>query len=107
MLPPDAITRVSDYVPEIVAYIEAIQANGFCYEAGGSVYFDTAAFIKSGKKCAPRALRPPPPRAAAALPVHRALIPRLVAHPPQVREARPGQARGSRRGGDRRARRGG
>ncbi len=63
----DAITRVSDYVPEIVAYIEAIQANGFCYEAGGSVYFDTAAFIKSGKKCAPRApfdrrrRRVPPP----------------------------------------------
>ena len=104
----DAITRVSDYVPEIVAYIEAIQANGFCYEAGGSVYFDTAAFIKSGKKCAPRApFGPPPPRAAAALPVHRALIPRLVAHPPQVREARPGQARGSRRGGDCRTRRGG
>ena len=69
----DAITRVSDYVPEIVAYIEAIQANGFCYEAGGSVYFDTAAFIKSGKKCAPRApFGPPPPRAAAALPATRA-----------------------------------
>ena len=66
MLPPDAITRVSDYVPEIVAYIEAIQANGFCYEAGGSVYFDTAAFIKSGKKCdrprpSDRRRRVPPP----------------------------------------------
>ena len=68
----DAITRVSDYVPEIVAYIEAIQANGFCYEAGGSVYFDTAAFIKSGKKCEPRAPFGPPPRAAAALPATRA-----------------------------------
>ena len=33
VLPPDAITRVSDYVPEIVAYIETILANGYCYEA--------------------------------------------------------------------------
>ena len=44
VLPPDAITRVSDYVPEIIAYIETIMGNGFCYEANGSVYFDTAAF---------------------------------------------------------------
>jgi cysteinyl-tRNA synthetase len=71
VLPPDAITRVSDYVPEIVAYIETILANGYCYEAvrstaartqtrgnrcqgppyvaqNGSVYFDTAAFAAAG-----------------------------------------------------------
>ena len=32
VLPPDAITRVTDYVPEVVAYIEQIQKNGYCYE---------------------------------------------------------------------------
>lgn len=44
VMPPDAVTRVTDYVPEIVSYIERIASNGYCYEAGGSVYFDTAAF---------------------------------------------------------------
>ena len=32
VLPPDAVTRVTDYVPEIIAYIEQIMDNGFCYE---------------------------------------------------------------------------
>jgi len=50
VMPPDAITRVTDYVPEIVTYIERIFANGYCYESNGSVYFDTAAFAKSGKR---------------------------------------------------------
>ena len=35
---------VSDYIPQIVAYISRIQANGIAYEHDGSVYFDTAAF---------------------------------------------------------------
>jgi len=50
VLPPDAVTRVSDYVPEIIAYIERILTNSYCYEANGSVYFDTAAFAKAGLK---------------------------------------------------------
>ncbi|KAJ1978597.1 cysteinyl-tRNA synthetase [Dimargaris verticillata] len=41
---PDMVTRVSEYVPEIVAYIQRIIDNGFAYEAEGSVYFDTRAF---------------------------------------------------------------
>ena len=28
VLPPDAVTRVSDYVPEIIKYVERIMANG-------------------------------------------------------------------------------
>ncbi|EOD04635.1 cysteine--tRNA ligase [Emiliania huxleyi CCMP1516] len=48
--PPDAVTRVTDYVPEIVSYIETIARNGYCYEANGSVYFDTAAFTSSEGK---------------------------------------------------------
>ena len=46
--------RVSDYVPQIVAYIAQIQANGLAYESAGSVYFDTTAF-----ECALLKLLPP------------------------------------------------
>ena len=46
--PPTVLTRVSEYVPEIVAYIETIVANGLGYEANSSVYFDTQAFTKAG-----------------------------------------------------------
>lgn len=46
--PPTVLTRVSEYVPEIVGYIETIVANGLGYEANGSVYFDTQSFTKAG-----------------------------------------------------------
>lgn len=35
---------MSEYVPEIVAYIETIIKNGYAYESNGSVYFDVATF---------------------------------------------------------------
>lgn len=41
---PDTLTRVTEYVPEIAAYVERIIQNGYGYEAEGSVYFDTHAF---------------------------------------------------------------
>ncbi|KAI1298976.1 hypothetical protein EDD11_006598 [Mortierella claussenii] len=41
---PDVLTRVSEYIPEIVTFVEKIISNGYAYEAEGSVYFDTAAF---------------------------------------------------------------
>lgn len=41
---PDVLTRVSEYVPEIVDFVKKIISNGYAYEAEGSVYFDTAAF---------------------------------------------------------------
>nr|CAG4649995.1 EOG090X02DZ [Sida crystallina] len=44
VLPADVITRVSEYVPEIVTYIEKIIDRGLAYEANGSVYFDVAKF---------------------------------------------------------------
>eukprot|EP00004_Rigifila_ramosa_P012882 TRINITY_DN2832_c0_g1_i2.p1 TRINITY_DN2832_c0_g1~~TRINITY_DN2832_c0_g1_i2.p1 ORF type:complete len:587 (-),score=118.91 TRINITY_DN2832_c0_g1_i2:778-2538(-) len=47
VLPPDVLTRVTEYVPQIVAFIEKVIANGFAYESAGSVYFDTVAFKKS------------------------------------------------------------
>ncbi|KAL2018614.1 hypothetical protein VTK56DRAFT_584 [Thermocarpiscus australiensis] len=48
VLPPDAVTRVTEYVPQIVSFVERIVEKGFAYEANGSVYFDIAAFEKAG-----------------------------------------------------------
>nr|CAB3227681.1 cysteine--tRNA ligase, cytoplasmic-like [Phallusia mammillata] len=42
--PPDVLTRVSEYVPEIVSYVEQIIQNGFGYVSNGSVYFSVAKF---------------------------------------------------------------
>ncbi|RUS76609.1 hypothetical protein EGW08_015618 [Elysia chlorotica] len=44
VLPADVLTRVSEYVPEIVTYVQKIIDNGFAYESNGSVYFDTKTF---------------------------------------------------------------
>lgn len=41
---PDVLTRVSEYIAEIVEFIERVIANSMAYEANGSVYFDTQAF---------------------------------------------------------------
>lgn len=47
---PTAITRVSEYIPEIVEYIEQIIENGYAYESNGSVYFNTVHFADSKGK---------------------------------------------------------
>ncbi|APA09973.1 hypothetical protein sscle_05g047430 [Sclerotinia sclerotiorum 1980 UF-70] len=49
VLAPDHITRVTEYVPQIVPFIEKIVANGFGYATpDGSVYFDIDSFEKAG-----------------------------------------------------------
>uniref|UniRef100_A0A3B4T5N6 cysteine--tRNA ligase n=1 Tax=Seriola dumerili TaxID=41447 RepID=A0A3B4T5N6_SERDU len=47
VLPPDVLTRVSEYVPEIVDFVKKIVSNGYGYESNGSVYFDTSKFDAS------------------------------------------------------------
>ena len=49
ILPCDILTRVSQYVPEIVNYIQKIIDNGLAYASNGSVYFDTMKFATSDK----------------------------------------------------------
>uniref|UniRef100_A0A8D1K5G3 Cysteine--tRNA ligase, cytoplasmic n=1 Tax=Sus scrofa TaxID=9823 RepID=A0A8D1K5G3_PIG len=51
VLPPDVLTRVSEYVPEIVDFVQKIMDNGYGYASNGSVYFDTVKFANSEGHC--------------------------------------------------------
>ena len=46
VLPPDAITRVTDYLPDIVQFVSDLEAKGFAYRGArsGSLWFDTVAY---------------------------------------------------------------
>ncbi|KAI0195947.1 cysteinyl-tRNA synthetase [Astrocystis sublimbata] len=49
VLPPNKLTRVTEYVAPIVRFVEQIVANGFGYATpDGSVYFDIDSFEKAG-----------------------------------------------------------
>jgi cysteinyl-tRNA synthetase len=45
---PDMMTRVSEYMNEIIEYVQRLESKGFAYCSNGSVYFDTEAFEKAG-----------------------------------------------------------
>lgn len=48
-LPPTITTRVSEFIPENIAFVQQIIDNGFAYAIpGGTVYFDVTAFEKAG-----------------------------------------------------------
>jgi cysteinyl-tRNA synthetase len=42
--PPTVLTRVSEYVEEIIQFVQKIIFNGYGYESEGSVYFNVAAY---------------------------------------------------------------
>ena len=44
ILLPDHITRVTEYIDEIVVFIEKLISNGYAYESNGSVYFDIKSY---------------------------------------------------------------
>lgn len=46
--PPDVLTRVTEYIDEIILYIQKIIDRGLAYAANNSVYFDTKAFMDAG-----------------------------------------------------------
>ena len=56
--PAHSLVRVTEYVPEIITYVQKIIANGFGYEYNNSVYFDVNAFRQSHNygKLAPHAV---------------------------------------------------
>ncbi len=49
VLPADVHPRVTEHIPEIIALIEKIIANGHAYAAGGDVYFDVLSFPRYGE----------------------------------------------------------
>ncbi|KAI9783868.1 MAG: hypothetical protein M1816_001169 [Peltula sp. TS41687] len=52
-MPPTRLTRVTEYIEEIVAFVERIVSKGFAYvTSDGSVYFDIAAFEAAGNSYA-------------------------------------------------------
>ena len=44
---PDVLTRVTEYVPEIIEFVKKIIANGYAYESNGSVYFNSEQYVKN------------------------------------------------------------
>jgi len=48
--PPDVLTRVTEYMDEIVRYIQTIVDKKLAYASNGSVYFDVAAFDASSEE---------------------------------------------------------
>ena len=44
---PDVLTRVTEFIPEVIDYVQKIIDNKYAYESDGSVYFDTKAFAKN------------------------------------------------------------
>ncbi len=48
---PSVLTRVSEYIPEIIQFVEELVKKGVAYESNGSVYFDVSQFRKTHAYC--------------------------------------------------------
>ncbi|MCC6742518.1 MAG: cysteine--tRNA ligase, partial [Acidobacteria bacterium] len=46
---PEVMPKATDHIPEMVALVEKLLANGMAYEAEGSIYFRISAFEPYGK----------------------------------------------------------
>ncbi|PVU86083.1 hypothetical protein BB560_006818 [Smittium megazygosporum] len=44
VLKPDVLVRVTEFIPEIVSFVQKIIDNGYAYESNGSVYFSVNEF---------------------------------------------------------------
>lgn len=47
---PSCLTRVTEYMPEVVAFVKGIIDKGYAYESSGSVYFDTTKYKADGHR---------------------------------------------------------
>ena len=50
VLPPDTLTRVTEYIDDIIQLVQKIIANGYGYISNGSVYLDTNKYTADGNK---------------------------------------------------------
>ena len=48
LLTPDILCKATDHILEMIELIKRIEANGFCYESGGNIYFDVQKFKQYG-----------------------------------------------------------
>uniref|UniRef100_A0A6V3PTH2 cysteine--tRNA ligase n=1 Tax=Lotharella globosa TaxID=91324 RepID=A0A6V3PTH2_9EUKA len=48
---PVVLTRVSEYIPEIIQFVETLITKGVAYESNGSVYFNVGEFSKTHAYC--------------------------------------------------------
>lgn len=46
---PDVVCRATEYVPEMIEFIQGLEKKGYTYVAGGNVYFDSSKFKDYGK----------------------------------------------------------
>lgn len=46
---PTVITRASEFIPEMIKFIDGVIDRGFAYVSNGSVYFDIQAYRESGR----------------------------------------------------------
>lgn len=46
---PDVVCRATEYVPEMIEFIQGLEKKGYTYVAGGNVYFNSSKFTDYGK----------------------------------------------------------